>query len=129
MEARECEVVRNHMSSWPLYEDTHQVLSRTIGERIWLGYIADVARWDVNIIEGIFFLLDIKIIPEQRGKGYGEKLYAILEQIARDLGCSQIRQTPSGWTKTGETRQDYLLRRGWQCDAGEVYKVTNGIQV
>jgi len=78
----------------------------------------------VNIIGDIFYLLDISLPEDQRGKGLGEKLYKMMEEIATEHGCKQIRQTPSGWTNSGEKRESYLLRRGWLKDGGEVYKPT-----
>jgi len=78
--------------------------------------------WDANIIGDTFYLLSIQIPQEMRGRGEGARLYVAIEQVARDAGCREIRQTPSGWTGTGETRMSYLLRRGWERDGNEVFK-------
>ena len=78
--------------------------------------------FSVNIIKGIFYLLQINLPKDQRGKGHGKMLYDMLTEIARDCGCDQIRQTPSGWTHTKEPRESYLLRHGWLKSNGEVYR-------
>ena len=62
------------------------------------------------------------VSQEHRGKGHGNKLYQILENIAKEFGCEKIQMTPSGHTKTGETRKDYMLRRGYDDLGTEVYK-------
>ena len=87
-----------------------------------------VARWTANIIGDVFYLLSIHLPNGYRGKGYGDSLYMAVERIAADVGCRQIRQTPSGNTSTGETRQSYLNRRGWSNDGIEVFKSTESIE-
>lgn len=73
----------------------------------------DTTHFDVNIIDDVFYLLDIELEPRHKGKGLGLQLYEALENIARDLGCTRIEQTPSGWTHSGETRASYLQRHGY----------------
>lgn len=77
---------------------------------------------DVNILDGVFYLLHIELRSEDRGRGVGEELYQLFEFAARCLKCRRIEQTPSGWTKTGETRASYLERRGWTIDGNIAFK-------
>lgn len=70
----------------------------------------------INIEGKTFYLLSIEIDNCFRGKGYGSELYNFLVEMARYIGCNRIVQTPSGKTYTGETREDYLKRRGWQSN-------------
>ena len=94
-----------------------------MGRMIFVGYMLEANyHWHANIQDGIFYLLKIKLPEALRGQGLGDKLYRCIEQAARNCGCTEIRQTPSGWTKTGETRLSYLLRRGWIEESHEVYK-------
>ena len=59
-----------------------------------------------------------------RGRGIGEGMYGSVEGIAREMGSSRIRQTPSGWTLHGETRRDYLKRKLGYVNVGlEVEKI------
>lgn len=84
-------------------------------------------RFDLNIKGDVFYILWLCLPENMRGKGIGADLYRRFEAMASELGCLQIRQTPSGWTKTGETRESYLRRRGWMKQDGsdEVYKLLN----
>lgn len=117
------------MQSWPLYDPSYSLFAIGLESGDWsLGYCSPRPRmpwgtyWDANIIKGVFYLLHIQIAKKHRGNGYGNALYQILESIAWDLRCPQIRQHPSGNTSTGESRRDYLLRRGWIGAGVEVYK-------
>ncbi len=77
--------------------------------------------YDINIIGPIFYLLKIQLIPTLRGQGIGSAAYAGFCHAARDLGCREIRQTPSGTTCRGETRMEWCLRRGWLRKGCEAY--------
>jgi len=129
------EIAKIYLETWPLYEKTHRVSSGKFEDgKIWLSYktlegfpaIAGASwektHFDVNIIDDVFYVLGIGLTKEHRGKGHGDALYRILENIARDAGCKKIQMNPSGKTQTGETRKDYLLRRGYKESGIEVYK-------
>lgn len=78
-----------------------------------------------------FFVLNVEIEPENRGKGWGLMLYQILEQIAQEFGCNNIQMTASGWTNTGEKRSDYLSRKlGYKIlnSRSSVHEVQKDIQ-
>lgn len=78
-------------------------------------------KWYGEIQGNRFYLLSISIPPSMRNQGHGSSLYSVIERIAASLGCSEIRQTPSGWTPRGETRRAYLNRRGWlNDDVGQI---------
>ena len=122
-------ISRGHLSAWPLYCDEHEVLMRPLDHGHWLAYRTKPANhpfgtthWDANVIDTVFYLLHIELLSANRGKGYGNQLYEIIERIAADIGCTEIRQTPSGWTPRGESRMNYLCRRGWARDGEEVMK-------
>lgn len=80
---------------------------------------------DINILGDVFYLLHIEVQREDRGKGYGNRLYEMLTDIAKNLGCRRIEQTPSGRTWRGETRASYLERRGWVLENDVAYKDLN----
>lgn len=130
MTKREVErVMTKAMRRWDAYCANYKLFAVRMQNGNWsLGYSSPQRRdprgtyWDANIIKGAFYLLHIQIAKSLRGKGHGSALYLILETIAKDLGCTSIVQHPSGSTITGESRRDYLLRRGWQSGGVEVYK-------
>ena len=124
-----------HLSTHALHEPDHKVLVHNLGQKgkesnKWaISYRTTdqilpnkETYFHVNILNGIFYLLHINVIEQHRGQGHGAAFYQLLEQIAKDCECHEIRQTPSGWTWTNETRESYLLRRGWLVDGCEVYK-------
>ena len=124
------QIAKKHLATWPLYDaENHQVLTRSISGGKYLGYLTHLydyahrfTRFDVNVLHGVFYVLDIRIDASKRGKGHGDALYNVLESIGRDAGCSRIQMTPSGWTHTGESRMDYMLRRGYREFGTEVVK-------
>ena len=124
------EVCQRHLGGWRLYRPTHRVRCADIPpSTTWIGYRTTLANqmghtthFDLNITNGVCYLLDIELEKIDRGQGHGAVLYLIIEAIAVELGCREIRQTPSGRTRRGETREEYLVRRGWIKDGNEVFK-------
>ncbi len=119
------EVLRVGLATFPF--NAGQLDSCPIGEsgdHQWIGsrITNQLNLFSVNIIGDVFYLLSIEIPAEFRGASYGDRLYRLMENAASAFGCREIRQTPSGWTRTGETRQSYLVRRGWVPDGVEVVK-------
>lgn len=122
-------VMRRRMIAWPLYRTDFVLFAIALENDGWsLGYSAPRPRrpfgtyWDANIIKDVFYLLHIQIDKKLRGKGHGAQLYEIIERIAQELKCRRIVQHPSGATINGETRRQYLNRRGWRDFGVEVYK-------
>jgi hypothetical protein len=76
---------------------------------------------DCAVIGDVFFILHIQLNVAKRGIGLGDSLYKAMIDVASEIGCREIRQAPSGWTGFGETREDYLVRRGWLVDGLEVF--------
>ena len=131
---RATEIVDQQLRAWSLYNPgclrVRTLSAGLLTVSCWRGEMLsdEVEGFSLNVNnEGICYLLEIRLREENRGKGYGDALYKVLEEVARALGCHQIRQTPSGWCRTpeglsSETRKAYLMRRGW-VDAGlDVYK-------
>lgn len=127
------EVVERQMQTWRIFKKTKHTFSiKAMSDtNLYIGFSNtheerhgdySYAQWKVNIIGDVFYLLTISIPQRRRGKGHGATLYKVLEQIAAELGCREIRQTPSGWAPTGEDRRSYLNRRGWENDGAEVFK-------
>jgi len=88
---------------------------------IWIGYrkkgltkLFNSTHFDVNIIGNTFYLLSIELETKDRGKGHGKSLYKILEDIAKQTGCSKIEMTASGWTKSGVPRAEYMMSLGYE---------------
>jgi hypothetical protein len=133
-------IAERHTRTWPLFSaDNHILSSKTMSnDNLYVGYSNaqpdgrddyKLGTWKANIIGDVFYLLSIYIPENRRGEGHGDHLYRICENVAAEIGCREIRQTPSGWTPSGETRRSYLHRRGWrdcidsQC---EVFKRLQG---
>lgn len=123
-------IARKHLTTtFPLYEPAHDVLSCDISGGVWLGYRTTksnqshgTTHFDVNILGDVFFVLNIEVEKSHRGKGNGAALYAVLEAIAKEIGCKWVQMMPSGWTGTGETRENYLIRHGYRKFGIEVIK-------
>jgi len=123
------ELTLKHLQKHPLYKSQHTVRAREIPNGWWIGYRTTpsnltirTTHFDVNITQKTFFVLHIEIEGKYRGKGYGDALYKTLEHIAEEAGCEKIQMMPSGWTPSGETRESYLLRRGYKKFGEEVVK-------
>lgn len=133
-------IVRQGLADWDLYDESAIVqTAKTHSKGYWIGY-ADTSNataftagmriaaepptyFDLNVIDGVLYILFVQIEARHRGKGHGDQLYKLLIALARQLGCRQIRQTPSGGCiETGESRMEYLVRRGWIPEHGEVYQ-------
>lgn len=124
------QTVRNCLADWPLYNPETRICVVPIAKGLSIGLglasLFDRQRlswtFDVNVLDDVFYVLFLQIAEQHRGKGLGAELYRRLESLATKLGCRQIRMTPSGWTPTGETRLEWMLRRGYKQDGVEVYK-------
>lgn len=81
-----------------------------------------ISSFDLNVIGETCYLLDIEVGLDFRGNGHGAALYDTCERIARDLGCTRIEQTPSGWANGGEPREDYLRRHGWTVEGTVAFR-------
>lgn len=137
---RALKVLNESLAAWPLHKGRARArFLKDSDTDLWLGYRTDecpsqrhgTTNFDVNIINGTFYILWVNIPLAERGKGHGDQLYQLLEEAAKKLGCHRIVQMPSGWAiidgVKGETRRDYLLRRGWQpFGKGELQKILVG---
>lgn len=116
-----------------LYQPTDTVIALECYETRWYAYASK--GFTVKRKEGCYFeasynkaarslyLVTIHIPHSLRGQGYGAQLYNLVEHLARLLNCRYIEQTPAGHTGTGETRLDYLKRRGYhEVDGATVRK-------
>lgn len=115
-----------------MFESADCLRAKVTEHGYWLGYASEgdfraVPRqlgtgFDLNVIGDVCYLLDVRLDDRYRGKWYGSGLYVALRAIAGDLGCCEIRQTPSGTTFRGESRRAWLMRRGWDPDGISVYR-------
>ena len=139
-ERRVREIARRH----PLYEDKHYVRvlrDNKDKDHIFITWMSTESRIEEQVVhldleieelsihregqlvfEKTIILNGIGVDRDERGKGYGVMLYNMVEEIGRLFGCVRYEQTPSGWTHTGETRESWLLRRGFQKDGNVVFK-------
>lgn len=126
------------LQGWPLFEGPHCLSCCPTETGYWLGYSSEgdfrpIQRFlgqgfDLNVAHnGVCYLVHLRLREEQRGQGHGADLYERLVRLAGELGCATIQQTPSGSTPRGESRQDYLVRRGWKVcgkQGNEVMRLT-----
>lgn len=119
------QIVEDCLKSFPLYDQKHKVGFI----KNWIGYrTTDANRpegtthFDLNLCGDTLYLLSIEIEKQNRGKGNGESLYKVIEEIGKRLGCTSLNQTPSGWTQSGDTRANYLKRRGYEIIGGVAIK-------
>lgn len=111
-------------AGFSLFKDTDQTLYRELPETTVLAYsthgFSGMERhlgctFDMNYHPRtrVAYLVGIEIPASLRGQGYGQQLYLVVEAVARELHSFYLEQTPSGTTPSGESRMDYLLRRGY----------------
>jgi GNAT superfamily N-acetyltransferase len=123
-----------HMKEHSLWSRFSAIIAVQISSnKVWVGTAATrgsrrqgTTNFDINIHDKTLYILKVELEKIYRGKGYGEELYLVLEKVARDLGCTSIRQTPSGQTFGGKSRREYLLERGWKPEGDEVVKTLDG---
>lgn len=82
----------------------------------------DYYGFSLNLIGDILYILEVYLRPDQRGKGYGNAFYNAMIELGKKLEVTRVEQTPSGWTPSGESRKDYLIRHGWSPDGIVVYQ-------
>jgi len=113
------DVVRGILNDYPLCKSEHDVFYKEDNNNIYLNWnsgnrlhwiSSDTGRFDLQITNKVCYLLHIEIAEEHRHKGLGFLLYLLIEEIARELGCHTIVQTPSGWTDRNltKTRMEYV---------------------
>lgn len=131
MASRIEDTVRRVLSGWTLYRPEHYVHVCERPGFISIEYFAaadwhfraeDLSAFSLNVQGLTLYLLHIRLRSSDRGKGLGSGLYSAIEEIAYQLGCARIEQTPSGWTPDGDTRANYLKRRGWLLASEVAYK-------
>ncbi len=126
-----CDIVRTHLKEFPLFDESHSVLAHKISDdKFWIGFrsanhrIPDgTTHFDINIEKSSCYLLYIEVVESERGKGHGKKLYHIIEDFAKALGCQNVQLTPSGWTSSGRTRKEYMLSLGYRDKGDTVEKI------
>lgn len=133
--------LRVALRKWPLYREADHVMATPLddtGDHWSLQYctyfeggaFTATARTgetqpnmvSLDVLPCITYLLSIRIGREHRGQGLGAALYDRLCDFARSHGCLLIEQTPSGQTPSGQSREAYLLKRGWKRHGRSVYK-------
>ena len=117
---------------WPLWQAWHEVRVHPLPDDKWsVAYRTEAGmerEWrtgfEINIDGVICYLLSIGVTQFRRNKGYGSQLYEVVERAAASLGLEYVMMYPSGTTPRGESREAYLLRRGYQKHqySDQVYK-------
>lgn len=122
-------MVYNVMIGWPGWvPDGHVQVSQFEEHKWWIGYDRHqghfLGRNNRDTYTGlslnwwsdvrVLFILTIMLETPLRHQGLGTDLYAATAEIGTQLGCKWVQQTPSGWTDRGDTRMNYMLRRGWE---------------
>jgi ribosomal protein S18 acetylase RimI-like enzyme len=117
------EIHNQYLSNWSIYDPTKLTLGYYQKDILCISYKTSqkwrdrgTTNFSVNIIENVYYILFIELHPDFKHQGLGSKLYSLLTDIAKELGCTRIEQTPSGQTDRGESRDLYLKRRGWDID-------------
>lgn len=117
------------LRQFTLYKEHHQVRVKQFEpDGWWIGYRTTPEHipfrstyFDLNIKGDICYLLHIEVEASERGKGHGNQLYRLIEDIARMCGCTMLEQTPSGGPPH-EPRSAYLERRGYTLRGGVAIK-------
>jgi ribosomal protein S18 acetylase RimI-like enzyme len=110
---------RTHLRTFQTYQEEHHVYARRREpNRIAIGYISGDPTnvesrskstcFDLNIIDDICYIVWINRNEEDKNQGLGRKLIQIIENLAKELGTSKVRLSPSGReTKLGTRSQLY----------------------
>jgi hypothetical protein len=97
--------LREKLRTFPLYEDSQEVLVHSRDEKITYSYTADRRRlpmpsdqtyFDFDIEKDVCFIFGFRIQRDLTRQGYGTRLNNIIEDFAKDKGCSTMRANPSG---------------------------------
>jgi len=125
-------VMRGILKRFPLYHAGHTITISTNEDlapgAVNLGYKTTEGNPDGTTHFTLQFKEDedtcyiawIEIEDLYKGTGLGAELYSIAEEMARQCACRRIVMHPSGRTFTGESRRDYVLRRGYRTIEGSV---------
>lgn len=118
-------IVRQVMRSWSVYQESDKIVAHNVMDRqLFLAYnVEKDYHWHANVVGDVFYIGKLTIPDSMRGKGIGHRLYETLERVATALGCRRIQQTPVGQTPSGESRLDYLVRRGWRQTHNKHYEL------
>jgi len=111
------------INNFKLYDECHKInVPKNTSKLLLVNYrtrdlnaqlLRDTTHFDLQLGDNICYILWIEVKKSKRGNGYGWELYDTVHKFARDLGSKVVRLTPSGWTWSGESRRDYLLRKGY----------------
>ena len=132
------QTLRDVLSGWPLYHADDHLMVVESGRSTCIEYCGRSALrpfsassqicanppnlLSLNITPArILYLVFIQVEPQSRGKGHGAALYDCVVEFARRMGCVEVIQTPSGGYQN-QTREEYLLKRGWKLAGIEVSK-------
>lgn len=98
-------LLRESLASFPLYKSSHYVQAHGSPDCLDIEY-QSLPFLPSNKLKGIELHFGMRgrkgfggwvFIPEPlRKKGYGSSLMCIVENVLRELGCSEIELTPSG---------------------------------
>jgi len=111
-------IVADKLKEFPLFKDDDVIsVDLSLNFEMHIEYIkkkerniAGATYFDICINENVCYLNKIELESEERGKGFGRRLYNIIEDIGKNLWCDRIIMTPSGITFKGEGRRDWVIR-------------------
>lgn len=119
------------LRNFPLFDEKHLIEVFKNDEEIFISYRTEerspvgTTHFDLQTDGIICYLVHIELKGSQRGHNLGKKLYEAAEDVARSIGCSKIRQFPSGKTFNGETRRDYVKKKlGYE----EIFYFSNDVE-
>jgi GNAT superfamily N-acetyltransferase len=77
----------------------------------------------IQVMDATLFLSKFYVLASERGKGYGKRAMAFIEQLARDAGCSEITLTVNKNNKDSVAAYE---RMGFKIDKSIVQDIGNG---
>ena len=96
---------RTILRTFQTYQEEHFVYARRFEpNKLAIGYVAGnplerrsiVTCFDVNLIDDICYLIWVNRNDKDRDKGLGRSLIKLIENLAKELGATKVRLTPSG---------------------------------
>jgi len=120
VEEQVCTIVESKLQDFPLYDEQHDVLAKMLQDKLAIVYRTDshldATRFDLNIVGRTGHLCWISIHPDERRKGYGRQLYEVVENIFKEMGCTNVRLTSSG-----KGKEEFWKKLGFEPDTDREY--------
>jgi GNAT superfamily N-acetyltransferase len=109
-----CETMRRCLEKTEVYRPEHEVYARDHDSGISLAYRASEGipigntRFDIQLCQGLCYILYIQRDRKDSGKGYGRQMYLAIEDF-----CRRTKHNTISLTSSGEKRKEFWKSLGF----------------